>query len=395
MAIQSEAANRSSSVDPEKWLSILQRWHPREPREVLIDFINDLIEAAGPQRVERLDVLFVHTDETTRSAREKLEKLRRWRDRMRSDPWFWPQLIKRDRPVSVLVKKIVDESSRPLTRFEVERKFRRFRKVPATGLTQELKELANRGEIDRHKQGLYWRQGTASARYESDARRAYKMVYSAPDQRMREAELAVALGLSRRDTATLMSQLRKRGLFASATGNGFVVASAESLATLKRGPIFDGRGGIFLATLERPAPPDPTVFKVLRAERPHIDREAQAQKVAWLRTLHGEKLKIALTTTAKELGWDPADLAERLSKSAQRYLRKESARERWREEATRLMEQYPERAPKPLRDLFKDLCKDGLTRQIFKDVIREVAATLLREKGLKTSWSAPGAPPRG
>jgi hypothetical protein len=48
MAIRSEAANRSSIVDPEKWLSILQRWHPREPREVLVDFINDLIEAAGP-----------------------------------------------------------------------------------------------------------------------------------------------------------------------------------------------------------------------------------------------------------------------------------------------------------------------------------------------------------
>jgi hypothetical protein len=104
MAIRSEAASRSSVVDPEKWLSILQRWHPREPREVLVDFINDLIEAAGPQRVERLDVLFVHTDETTRSAREKSEKLRRWRDRMRSDPWFWPQLVERHRPVSVLVR---------------------------------------------------------------------------------------------------------------------------------------------------------------------------------------------------------------------------------------------------------------------------------------------------
>jgi hypothetical protein len=395
MAIQSKAANRSSIIDPEKWLSILQRWHPREPREVPVDFINDLIGAAGPQRVERLDVLFVRTDETTRSAREKLDKLRRWCDKMRSDPWFWPQLVERDRPVSVLVKKIVDESSHPLTRFEVERKFRRFRKVPATGLAQELKELANRGEIDRHKQGLYWRQGTVAAPHESDAQRAYKMVYSAPDQRMREAELAVALGLLRRDTATLASQLRKRGLFASATGNGLVVASAESLATLRRGPIFDRRGGIFFAAPERPAPLDPAVFTALRAERPRVDREAQAQKVAWLRTLEGEQLKIALTATAKELGWDPVDLAERLSKSAQRYLRKERARERWREEASRLMEQYPERSPKPPRDLFKDLRKDGLTRQIFMDVIREVAAALLQEKDLKSSWSAPGAPPRG
>ena len=81
MAIQSEAANRSSIADPEKWLRILQRWRPREPREVLIDFINDLIEAVGPQRIERLDALFVRTDETTRSGREKLDKLRQWRER--------------------------------------------------------------------------------------------------------------------------------------------------------------------------------------------------------------------------------------------------------------------------------------------------------------------------
>jgi hypothetical protein len=268
MAIQSEAANRSSIADPEKWLRILQRWRPREPREVLIDFINDLIEAVGPQRIERLDALFVRTDETTRSGREKLDKLRQWREKIRSDPWFWPQPVERDRPVSVLVKKIVDEAPRPLTRFEVERKFRRFRKVPATGLAQELKELANRGEIDRHKQGHYWRKGTAVAPWESYAQRAYKLVYSAADQRVREAELAVALGLSRRDTATVVSQLRKRGLFAPATGNGFVVVSAKSLATLQRGPIFDGRGGIFFVAPERTAPLEGPVFTVLRAERP-------------------------------------------------------------------------------------------------------------------------------
>jgi hypothetical protein len=66
-------------------------------------------------------------------------------------------------------------------------------------------ELANRGEIDRLKLGVYWRRGTASAAYESDFQRMYKLVYRAPDHRMREAELAVALGLSRRDTASLVS----------------------------------------------------------------------------------------------------------------------------------------------------------------------------------------------
>jgi hypothetical protein len=47
-----------------------------------------------------------------------------------------------------------------------------------------------------------------------------------------------------------------------------------------------------------------------------------------------------------------------------------------------------------LRDLFRDSNIEGLTLRVFLDVIREVAAALLDEKGLKTSWSAAGAPPR-
>jgi hypothetical protein len=150
-----------------------------------------------------------------------------------------------------------------------------------------------------------------------------------------------------------------------------------------------------LADFVRKGPQEGVGTAVPGAQRPYVDREALTQKIARLRTLEGEQLKIALSATAKECGWDPAELAERLPKSAQRYLRKENARERWRDEARILMEQSPERSPKPLLVLFKGLQIDGLTRQIFMDVIREVAAALLREKGLKTSWSEPGAPPRG
>jgi hypothetical protein len=91
-------------------------------------------------------------------------------------------------------------------------------------------------------------------------------------------ELAVALGLSRRDTARLASLMRKRGLIAPATGNGVVVASVESLATLGRGPIFDGRGKIFFTAQEGVAPLDHAVFTVLRPERlPLEDAEVEAE----------------------------------------------------------------------------------------------------------------------
>jgi hypothetical protein len=48
--------------------------------------------------------------------------------------------------------------------------------------------------------------------------------------------------------------MRKRGLFAAASGNGFVVVSAQSLRILQHGPIFDGRGKVFFAALGVPAP---------------------------------------------------------------------------------------------------------------------------------------------
>src|ERR1700737_918312 len=91
MPIPHEAANRSTTVDPAKWLAVLQRWHPRMPREELVGFINEFIEAAGRQRVEGLDALFIHVDKTTRSAQEKFDKLRQWNKKMRSDPRFWAE----------------------------------------------------------------------------------------------------------------------------------------------------------------------------------------------------------------------------------------------------------------------------------------------------------------
>jgi hypothetical protein len=147
-----------------------------------------------------------------------------------------------------------------------------------------------------------------------------------------------------------------------------------------------------LADLVRKGPKEDVGTAVPHAERLRVDREVLAQKVAWLRTQKEGQLKIALSATANELGCDPADLVERLSRSAQRYLRKESARERWREKVRRWMEQNPERPPKPLPDLFKDSRNDGVTRQDFRDVIREEAAALGQEKGLKISWSEPGNP---
>jgi hypothetical protein len=182
---------QAQESNPVRWLATLREWVPSEPVEVLVAFINSLIEASGPARVDGLDDLIAHTAGITRSGREKFERLRQWSDKMRADPRYWPQRFVRRRVVSILIKSILDKSSRPLDRFEVERKYRKVRDVPPSGLSQELKEMAKRGEIDRLAAGLYWRKGTAVKAYESQTRQLYRLVHEAHGHRMPNADVAI------------------------------------------------------------------------------------------------------------------------------------------------------------------------------------------------------------
>ena len=391
MAIQSEAA---TTVDPQKWLGMLQRWCPAAPTAELVAFINLLIEAAGSRRVEWLDDLIVQADnQLRRTGTWKMNRLKQYAEVMSKNPRHLPRLRKlrgsRDFDVAL---KILETTGRGMSADEVLPAFRRHRAITRGALVNVLISMTRIGLIERYSDGIYGVPRSGGERYESGTRLIFKLALAVPETT--RAALCAATGYSTARVGAAINNLRKRGLFDPSR----ISVSAEARTKTERGEtIFNKKGKVFWALEVSPAAPvEAAVFTALRADRPPVDREAQAQKVAWLRTLdEGEQLKIALTATAKELGWDPVDLAERLSRSAQRYLRKERARERWREEATALMEQYPERPPRPLPDLFKDVGKDGLTRQIFKDVIREVAAALLLKKGLKTSWSAPGAPKRG
>jgi hypothetical protein len=218
---------------------------------------------------------------------------------------------------------------------------------------------------------------------------------------MPNAELAIAMDISRKDLETLLSLMRKRWrdppLFKGPTGVGVTVVSAKSLAMLKRDRrIVDGRGGVFFALGVAP-PVEDVTWTTLRPERPRIDPGVLGEKIVWLKTLKGEQRKGAVAAAAKELGMDAAALeVSVLSKSELRAARKDVAKEQWRAEATPLMQKYPERSPLPLPKLFKEVSSRivGLTRQTFKEVLREQKAWL-EQKGLKTSWDAAGAPTRG
>jgi hypothetical protein len=414
MIVQSHATH-SSTFNPEKWLGMLQRWRPRMPQAELIDFMKGLMEAAGPQRLEGLDALFIHVDSTTRSKREKFEKLRGWSRKMRSDPRFWPQLFERSRPVSELIKKILDQSKRALKTAEVERTFRRYRKVPPTGLAQELGDLARRREIDRHGFDLYWRKGTAPEPWESIERRAFRLVFSAPDHRIREADLAIALGLMRKETATLVSHSRKRGRFAPATGDGVVAVSAESLAALQDGPILDGRGAIFFAVPERAAPLDRAVFTTLHPDRPRVDPNEYVADIARMAMLSDEQLAPELGAAAKRWGRSeeeilglvrelraqrviaaaalPAPVPEQAAlSSAERKAIEKSGLKECEEQYYQLIKAHPDRRGQKSSDVLELEMMNDLA--LSRNQVRSCRATAIKryeaETGKRCKWGRSG-----
>jgi len=287
-----------STINPGKWLAIVRGWRPAEPLDVLAAFIKSLMENCGPARVEGLDALIAHTDGTTRSGREKFERLRQWGDKMRADPLYWPQRFKREREVSVRIKAILEKSPRPLYRREIEQQFRKYRPVPPTGLSQELREMERRGEIDRHATGLYWKKGTAPKPYESQAQQLYRLVHDAPGHRLPNAELADLMNINRKDLETLLSLMPKRwrdpALFEAPNGNGVVEASADSLDVLSRGGrIADGRGGTFFSTAEFVARAQAVSFTTLRPERPHVDLSELESEYLRIASLFPEEQKVA------------------------------------------------------------------------------------------------------
>jgi hypothetical protein len=376
---QMAGTQAQSTVDPAKWLAILRVWVPTEPLEVLVALINSLIEASGAVRGERLDGLIAHTDRTTRSGREKFERLRQWCDKMRADSLFWPQRFVRPRAVSILIKAILDKSSRPLDRFEVERKFRKFRDVPPSGLSQELKEMARRGEIDRHFAGRYWRKGTTEKPYESQTQQLYRLVHDAPGHRMANADLAVTMHISRKDLETLLSQTRKRWrdppLFERPNGAGVTAASGESLALLKRdGLLVDGRRGVFFKTPEVVSRAEGVTFTTLHSERPPFDSAKLAQEIARIKAMKKRQRSVALDALAKDSGVPVAtlELMVRPAEQDAKNAIQKAAKEKWRVHYRELAKQ-PERMPVRTK-LWEEVRRDpGMTRQIFRDVISEEA----------------------
>jgi hypothetical protein len=199
---------------------------------------------------------------------------------------------------------------------------------------------------------------------------------------MPNAELAVAIGISRKDLETLLSQMRKRRdprLFEAPSGVGVAVVSAESLAVLKRdGRILNGRGGTFFSAPKVVVRAKAVTFTTLHPERPPVDLRKLAQEVGRLKGLKKRQQIVELDATAKALGVPRMQLelmvkpAEQMAKNAERNAIREAAKEKWRADY-RVLAKQPGRLP-ARKKLWEEARRiPGLTRQTFREVISEEA----------------------
>ncbi len=398
---------QTSTVDPANWLAIVRRWCPAAPVEVPITLVKSLIEAAasgcsGQLRLGLLDDFVLGVDTQLCSNSSKLNKLKMQIARMAADPLHRPKL--RPGHPAVLARAALAAVERApdqvLSVEKIHAALQRAKpKIRRTSTYALLKRMTDCGWLDRDFAGVYGLPSQTRKPYEARTLQLLRLVYTAPGHEMGTAETLAVFGWSPNLLSATASELCSRKLLVK-SGNAprqVFRVPAELVDKVERGEgILIAPGKVFYAQAGVP-PVDHSALVTLRPERPRIDPGMLAEKITWLKTLKGEQRKDAVAATAKELGMDAAALeASVLSKSEFRAARKDAAKEQWRAEVTALMQKCPERPPVPLPKLFKEVSSRivGLTRRIFKDVLRE-QKVWLEQRGLKTSWGAPGAPPRG
>jgi hypothetical protein len=282
---------QASTVDPGKWLGMIQRWVPAEAREALVDFINSVMEAAAagnPERVGWLDGLIVHLDADRRTGRDKFKWLTQYRDEFREKAWFWPNLRELRRcPDFDVVLRILRSSGCPLRAGQIRHKFPKSRAITLAATRQLLGKMIFLGLLARHGNGVYGLPNSA-AKYETQLQKLFKLVYAAPGHERKQAEARVVLGWPKHVFDSAVHRLRDRKLLArkpgkgAQPGKGMLKISPERVDALKRGaPILDERGQIFFRDSAAAPPADNVTWGAFRrAQAPAVSPGAQRRAAA-------------------------------------------------------------------------------------------------------------------
>ena len=297
MAIQSEAA---STVDPQKWLGMLQRWSPAVPTSELVAFINFLIGAAGPRRVEWLDDLIVQADnQLRRTGAWKMNRLKQYAEAMSKNPRHLPRLRKlRGSSDFDVALKILETAGRGMSADEVLPAFLRHRAITRGALVNVLISMTRIGKIERYSDGIYGVPRSGGEHYESGTRLVFKLALAVPETT--RAALCAATGYSRGRVGAAIINLRKRGLFDPSR----ISVSAEARAKTERGEtIFNKKGKVFWAPDVSPAAPvEAAVFTNLRLDRPRVDSNEYVADIARLAALSDEERPAEVDVAARRWG---------------------------------------------------------------------------------------------
>jgi hypothetical protein len=244
----------------DRWMSLLQKWGT-SPREAH-DFVERLIEAAGPHRVARPDDLFTYKHSHWRlSGATKIAWLEEQARQMKADPLYWPRFqtrrTKAAADVDVVLKHL--QSGIKTTAYFV----RRLRKSRAA-VGKLLDLMVTRGDIDDaglSKWGL-----PGSNTYAKVTLQVLKAVIV---RRQNPTELRLTLGLSKYAIASAIESLRRMGLFVAAStrrgsawttpenggppmrGGPPLDLTPETWATIKGGEAIRTRRGTILLSAEQ------------------------------------------------------------------------------------------------------------------------------------------------
>ena len=294
MAIQSETA---STVDPQKWLGMLQRWSPAVPTSELVAFVNLLIEAAGPRRIEWLDDLIVQADnQLRRTGAWKMNCLKQYAEAMSKNPRHLPRLRKlRGSSDFDVALKILETAGRGMSADEVLPAFLRHRAITRGALVNVLISMTRIGKIERYSDGIYGVPRSGGDHYELGTRVIFKLALAVPETT--RAALCAATGYNRARVGAAIINLRKRGLFDPSR----ISVSAEARAKTERGEtIFNEKGKVFWALEVSPAAPvEASVFTTLRPDRPRVDPNEYVADITRLAALSDEESAAELDAAAR------------------------------------------------------------------------------------------------
>jgi hypothetical protein len=252
----------------DRWVFMVREWAGRQwddTPEAAYDLVYDVIAVAGPNRSMHLGELFDHLARQWAGGHQKLNSLRKYRDRMKAKPQYWPQLKPmRATRSEARAAKVVALMQANLDRHWTVSQLARKLRTPISTMHYLTMEMRIRGLIVRvdEGRGLLGLPRPYLKVRKSVSRQIIEKLIAAGDDGIGFVALRDAIGCN---ISHQMYDLRKIGVLAPSTHAGCwtrpeeggppirlgapVRLSADAIAKIARGqPIRNGRRTLWAPT---------------------------------------------------------------------------------------------------------------------------------------------------